>query len=91
MTAEAPGRNCPRAYRAGRGGSLPIRRRGRMSKSRLVLLFVIAAAIAAFFAFDLGRYFSLDYFKSQQAAIDACYQAHPWQTARDLLSRSTSR
>ncbi len=28
-----------------------------------------------------ARYFSLDYFKSQQAAIDTWYQAHPWQTA----------
>ena len=35
----------------------------------------IAALIAAFFAFDLGRYFSLDYFKSQQAAIDALLRA----------------
>ena len=45
------------------------------------MLAAIVAPIAAFFAFDLGHYFSLDYFKSQQAAIDAFYQANPLQTA----------
>jgi len=52
-----------------------------MNKSKLLVLIVIAALIAAFFVFDLGRYLSLDFFKSQQAAIDAYYQSHPWQTA----------
>jgi pyruvate/2-oxoglutarate dehydrogenase complex dihydrolipoamide dehydrogenase (E3) component/uncharacterized membrane protein YdjX (TVP38/TMEM64 family) len=51
-----------------------------MSKNKLALLFVLAAAIAAFFAFDLGRYFTLDFFKSQQAAIDAYVSATPVQT-----------
>jgi len=45
------------------------------------MLAAIVALIAAFFAFDLGRYFSLDYFKSQQAAIDGFYQANPLKTA----------
>ena len=45
------------------------------------MLAAIVALIAAFFAFDLGHYFSLDYFKSQQAAIDAFYQANPLKTA----------
>ena len=40
-----------------------------MKKSKLLVFIVIAAAIAAFFIFDLKQYFSLDYFKSQQAAI----------------------
>lgn len=48
-----------------------------MSRSRLILLAVIAAAIAAFFAFDLGQYLSLDYFKSQQQAFTDYYQANP--------------
>jgi len=48
---------------------------------RLVLFALIAAAVAAFFAFDLHRYFTLDFFKAQQAAIDAYYRAHPLQTA----------
>lgn len=51
-----------------------------MNKGKLLLLVVVAALIAAFFVFDLGRYLSLDFFKSQQAAIDAYYQSHPWQT-----------
>jgi len=46
-----------------------------------VLFALIAAAVAAFFAFDLHRYFTLDFFKAQQAAIDTYYRAHPIQTA----------
>ncbi|HSD54360.1 MAG TPA: FAD-dependent oxidoreductase [Burkholderiales bacterium] len=52
-----------------------------MSKSRIVLLVVLAALIAAFFGFDLKQYFSLEFFKQQQGAIDAYFQAHPLQTA----------
>jgi dihydrolipoamide dehydrogenase len=52
-----------------------------MNKGKLLLLVVVAALVAAFFIFDLGRFLSLEFFKSQQAAIDAFYQAHPWQTA----------
>ncbi|MGH8698205.1 MAG: TVP38/TMEM64 family protein, partial [Burkholderiales bacterium] len=52
-----------------------------MSKGRIVVLVVIAALVAAFFVFDLGQYFSLDYFKQQQAAIDATFQSHPLPTA----------
>ena len=48
-----------------------------MKKSRLLVLFIVGALIAAYFVFDLGRYFNLDYFKSQQAAIHAYYAAHP--------------
>ncbi|HLB15426.1 MAG TPA: FAD-dependent oxidoreductase [Burkholderiales bacterium] len=52
-----------------------------MNKGRIVVLVVIAALVAAFFVFDLKQYFSLDYFKQQQAAIEAYYRAHPLQTA----------
>src|SRR5512134_1592003 len=52
-----------------------------MSKGRLIAVIAIAALIAAFFYFDLGSYFSLDFFKAQQAAIDAYFQTHPLQTA----------
>jgi len=52
-----------------------------MNKGRIVVLVVIAALVAAFFVFDLKQYFSLDYFKQQQAAIDAYFQAHPLPTA----------
>ena len=33
----------------------------------------MAALAVAFFAFDLGHYFTLDYFKSQQALINDYY------------------
>src|SRR5687767_3237393 len=52
-----------------------------MSKARLLVLGVIAAAVLAFFAFDLGRYFSPEFFRSQQAAITAYYHANPARTA----------
>jgi pyruvate/2-oxoglutarate dehydrogenase complex dihydrolipoamide dehydrogenase (E3) component/uncharacterized membrane protein YdjX (TVP38/TMEM64 family) len=50
-------------------------------KSRWLLALLLGVLLAVYFAFGLARYFSLDYFKSQQAAIDGWYQAHPWQTA----------
>ncbi|MCB1875920.1 MAG: FAD-dependent oxidoreductase [Chromatiales bacterium] len=52
-----------------------------MSRSRWLLLALILAAFAAFFWFDLGRYLSLDYFKTQHAAVETYRQAHPWLTA----------
>ncbi len=52
-----------------------------MRKSKLLIIVVIAALIAAFIALDLERYFSLDYFKSQQAAINDFYTANPLETA----------
>ncbi|HNH98902.1 MAG TPA: FAD-dependent oxidoreductase [Rhodocyclaceae bacterium] len=51
-----------------------------MSRSRILVLLLIAGLIAAFFAFDLGRFFSLEYFKSQQQTISGWYRAHPGQT-----------
>ena len=55
-----------------------------MKTSKILALVSIAALIAAFFVFDLGHffdhYFSLEYFKSQQAAIEGYYLAHPVQT-----------
>ena len=38
---------------------------------------MIVVAFVAFFAFDLGRYLSLDYFRAQQAAIEAYVQHSP--------------
>lgn len=52
-----------------------------MSKSKLLVLAVIAAAITAFFVFDLKQYLSLDYFQAQRAAIEAQVQAYPLRTA----------
>ena len=50
-------------------------------KSKIALLVVIAAAIGAFFYFDLGRFLSLEGFKTQQAALSAFVAANPWQSA----------
>jgi len=48
-----------------------------MKRGRLALIAVVAALIVVFFAFDFDRYFTLEYFKSQQAAIYAQVAAHP--------------
>ncbi len=44
---------------------------------KLLLLLLFAAAIAAYFWFDLGQYVSLDAFKAQQAQIVAAKDANP--------------
>ncbi len=48
-----------------------------MNKSKLLVVAIIAAAITAFFVFDLKQYVSLDYFQSQRAAIEAAVAADP--------------
>jgi pyruvate/2-oxoglutarate dehydrogenase complex dihydrolipoamide dehydrogenase (E3) component/uncharacterized membrane protein YdjX (TVP38/TMEM64 family) len=48
-----------------------------LSKSKLLVVAIIAAAITAFFVFDLKQYVSLDYFQSQRAAIEAAVAADP--------------
>ena len=45
--------------------------------SRLLFALAILALIGAYFAFDLGRFFSLDYIKAQQSAIEAWRAANP--------------
>ncbi|AKH19372.1 pyridine nucleotide-disulfide oxidoreductase [Sedimenticola thiotaurini] len=52
-----------------------------MNRNRLMMLIVLVLLIASFFLFDLGQYFSLDYLKSQQSALETYRQAHPLQTA----------
>ena len=51
-----------------------------MKQTKILVLLFIVALIAAFFIFDLGKYFSLEYFKQQQGVIAAYYQANPIQT-----------
>jgi len=51
-----------------------------MNKTKLSLLIAIAVLIGGFFVFDLGQYFNLEFFKSQQAAIDHYYQQNPLTT-----------
>jgi pyruvate/2-oxoglutarate dehydrogenase complex dihydrolipoamide dehydrogenase (E3) component/uncharacterized membrane protein YdjX (TVP38/TMEM64 family) len=48
-----------------------------MSKSKLILILVALAAVAAFFAFGGTKYFTLDFIKQSQAQFDALYAAKP--------------
>jgi pyruvate/2-oxoglutarate dehydrogenase complex dihydrolipoamide dehydrogenase (E3) component/uncharacterized membrane protein YdjX (TVP38/TMEM64 family) len=48
-----------------------------MKTNRLVLLVAIGIAVAAFFAFDLDQYLTLDFFKAQRAGIEAYRDTHP--------------
>jgi len=52
-----------------------------MSRAQLAVVVAIAAAVVAFFALDLDRYLTLEFFRSQQAAIDAWFDSHPFRTA----------
>jgi len=52
-----------------------------MKKSKILVFALIAAGIAAFFVFDLKQYFTLDYFQTQRAVIDAEVQARPLRAA----------
>ncbi|MGR9088595.1 MAG: FAD-dependent oxidoreductase [Gammaproteobacteria bacterium] len=48
-----------------------------MNSSRIVLLGLIAALVAGFFAFDLQQYLTLESLKAQQASIEQYRQTHP--------------
>ncbi|MCB1942325.1 MAG: FAD-dependent oxidoreductase [Candidatus Accumulibacter sp.] len=52
-----------------------------MNTRRLLLIAVLAGLLIAYFAFDLGRFLSIDYFKSQQEAIEAWREAQPFKAA----------
>ena len=52
-----------------------------MKGGRVLLLATLAALVAAYFAFDLGRFLSLDQFKAQQAAIETFFRDNPLQAA----------
>ncbi len=43
---------------------------------RILIVLLIAALVAVFFAFDLGQYLSFDYLKSRQAALESFYAGH---------------
>lgn len=49
-------------------------------KNKIAVVVVLMVLIIAFFAFDLGRFFNLEYLKTQQASLDAYYQSRPWTT-----------
>jgi pyruvate/2-oxoglutarate dehydrogenase complex dihydrolipoamide dehydrogenase (E3) component/uncharacterized membrane protein YdjX (TVP38/TMEM64 family) len=46
---------------------------------KLLLLAVLVLLVAAFFALDLGRFFSLDYIRGTRENFAALYQTHPLQ------------
>ncbi|MBK8529590.1 MAG: FAD-dependent oxidoreductase [Rubrivivax sp.] len=48
-----------------------------MKKSKIVLLLLVVLALGLFFAFDLGRYFSLDHVKSVQSDFARLYADRP--------------
>ena len=47
---------------------------------KILLSLALAALVSAFFAFDLQRFLSLEFLKSQQAALDALYASRPVAT-----------
>ena len=48
-----------------------------MNRRKLVVIAVVLALVAAYFAFDLGRFFSLDYIKQRQGEFAALYETRP--------------
>ena len=58
-----------------------------MKLKRLAVIVLMVAALLAYYGLDLGRYLSLDYFKSQQAAIETWRAAQPAKAALLLLPR----
>ncbi len=48
-----------------------------MNKTQITLLVTIIILVALFFIFDLGRYFNLEFVKTQQGAMDAFYAQEP--------------
>jgi len=52
-----------------------------MNKNKLLLLLALGVAVVAFFALDLGRFFSLDYIKGARADFAALYAARPLAVA----------
>ncbi len=49
-----------------------------MNTKKLLLLLLVITLLISFFALDLGQYFTLEYFKAQQAAIAEYQSANPW-------------
>lgn len=48
---------------------------------RIIVIALLLAALAAWFAFDLGQYLTLEALKAQQAVITGFYQDNPWLVA----------
>ncbi|HSJ98731.1 MAG TPA: FAD-dependent oxidoreductase, partial [Myxococcota bacterium] len=52
-----------------------------MKTGKLLVLALIVALVAGFFAFDLDRYLSLEEFQARREALIAAFEAHPLRTA----------
>jgi pyruvate/2-oxoglutarate dehydrogenase complex dihydrolipoamide dehydrogenase (E3) component/uncharacterized membrane protein YdjX (TVP38/TMEM64 family) len=52
-----------------------------MNKGRLFVLLLIVALVAAFFAFDLDRFFTVEFFKNRQLEIESHVRAYPLRSA----------
>jgi pyruvate/2-oxoglutarate dehydrogenase complex dihydrolipoamide dehydrogenase (E3) component/uncharacterized membrane protein YdjX (TVP38/TMEM64 family) len=52
-----------------------------VTRGRLLVLLVLAAAVAAFFALGGQRYLTFEYAKAQQEALRGFYERRPFQTA----------
>jgi pyruvate/2-oxoglutarate dehydrogenase complex dihydrolipoamide dehydrogenase (E3) component/uncharacterized membrane protein YdjX (TVP38/TMEM64 family) len=52
-----------------------------VSRSRLLVLAVIAVLVAAFFALGGHRYLTLEQLRAHQAGVQQYYASHPWQAA----------
>ena len=50
-----------------------------MNKKKLLIILTLAALLAAYFVFDLGNYFSLDYLKQSQTTFTAAFAENPVQ------------
>ena len=48
-----------------------------MNRSKLIVILLLVAAVAAFFAFDLGRFLSLEYIKRAAGDFAALYAERP--------------
>ena len=57
-----------------------------MSRARLLVLGIVVAALAIFFASGSYRYFTFENAKQQQAIIEAYYREHLWQTVFAYLA-----
>src|SRR5258705_682065 len=54
-------------------------------KTRLLVLLVIGAALAAFFASGAHRYFTFENIKAQQGTLEGWYRAHPARTVASFF------
>ena len=52
-----------------------------MNTRKLAILIIIAVAIAAFVGLDLGRYLSLEFFRSRQQVLQGYAEAQPLLSA----------